>query len=87
METYLKNLLKQQQQADLYRIRKIHGKNFLAFCSNDYLGLANHPSLKATWQQAADKYGIGSGGSHLITGHTTAHHELETFIPPPYHQP
>ncbi len=80
MQTHLKNILKQHQQADLYRTRKIHEKTFLDFCSNDYLGLANHPRLKATWQQAADKYGIGSGGSHLINGHTTAHHELETTL-------
>jgi 8-amino-7-oxononanoate synthase len=80
MDTYLKNILKQHQEADLYRSRKIHDKTFLNFCSNDYLGLANHPSLKATWQQTADKYGIGSGGSHLITGHTQAHHELETTL-------
>jgi 8-amino-7-oxononanoate synthase len=80
METHLKNILKQHQQANLYRSRKIHDKTFLNFCSNDYLGLANHPSLKASWQQAADKYGIGSGGSHLITGHTAAHHDLESTL-------
>ena len=80
MQSHLKSILKQQQQADLYRTRKIHQKTFLNFSSNDYLGLANHPRLTATWQQAADKYGIGSGGSHLITGHTQAHHELETTL-------
>ena len=48
-----------------------------AFCSNDYLGLANHPELIKTLAQGAEKYGVGSGASHLISGHSAAHALLE----------
>lgn len=48
-----------------------------AFCSNDYLGLASHPSLIAAIGQGAQKYGVGSGASHLISGHSIAHDLLE----------
>lgn len=54
-----------------------------AFCSNDYLGLANHPELITALAQGGEKYGIGSGASHLISGHSVAHelleHKLATF--------
>lgn len=49
----------------------------LGFCSNDYLGLANHPDVVKALQQGAQTYGAGSGASHLICGHTQAHHQLE----------
>ncbi len=49
----------------------------LAFCSNDYLGLAKHPELLAAWAEGAQKYGVGSGASHLISGHHLAHAHLE----------
>jgi 8-amino-7-oxononanoate synthase len=49
----------------------------LAFCSNDYLGLANHPEVAAALQRGVDRYGVGSGAAHLITGHSTAHQALE----------
>jgi 8-amino-7-oxononanoate synthase len=48
-----------------------------AFCSNDYLGLANHPSLVAALAEGAKLYGVGSGASHLISGHSIAHDLLE----------
>ena len=48
-----------------------------AFCSNDYLGLANHPDLIQALAQGAAKYGVGSGASHLISGHSSAHELLE----------
>ena len=50
---------------------------YLAFCSNDYLGLANHPALIEALQQAAGHYGVGSGAAHLVSGHSTVHHALE----------
>jgi 8-amino-7-oxononanoate synthase len=50
---------------------------FLSFCSNDYLGLANHPQLIASMQQAAGESGVGSGASNLITGHHRYHDSLE----------
>lgn len=57
--------------------RVIDGEHMLGFCSNDYLGLANHPRLVSAFKKAADEYGVGSGSAHLINGHTTVHHELE----------
>ena len=48
-----------------------------AFCSNDYLGLANHPELVAALAEGAKRYGVGSGASHLISGHSVAHDLLE----------
>jgi 8-amino-7-oxononanoate synthase len=52
-------------------------KKYLSFCSNDYLGLANHPKLIAAMQAAAGDSGVGSGASNLITGHHRYHDELE----------
>jgi 8-amino-7-oxononanoate synthase len=48
-----------------------------AFCSNDYLGLANHPELITALAEGANRYGVGSGASHLISGHNIAHDLLE----------
>ncbi len=87
----MKNLSEQLQSrkaADLYRSRqivdspqgvevRIDGKSYLSFCSNDYLGLANHPAVVAAWQRGLDEFGAGSGAAHLITGHSRAHHALE----------
>lgn len=58
----------------------IDGRDFLAFCSNDYLGLANHPALITAVAEGAQRYGVGSGASHLISGHFRAHHELEAAL-------
>ncbi len=55
----------------------VDGRELLAFCSNDYLGLAQHPALIAAVQQAAQRYGVGSGASALISGHTALHEQLE----------
>ncbi|HEX9181122.1 MAG TPA: 8-amino-7-oxononanoate synthase [Burkholderiales bacterium] len=55
----------------------IEGRVYLAFCSNDYLGLANHPALVAAAQEGAARFGVGAGASHLVTGHHAAHHHLE----------
>lgn len=54
--------------------------DLLNFCSNDYLGLANHPALTAALAEGAERYGAGSGASHLITGHSRAHDLLETTL-------
>src|SRR5687768_12478077 len=56
---------------------KVDGRDMLAFCSNDYLGLAAHPKLAQALQEGAARYGVGSGGSHLISGHSRAHAQLE----------
>lgn len=55
----------------------VDGKSYLAFCSNDYLGLANHPAVIESLQAAAGIYGVGSGASHLVNGHSAEHHALE----------
>ncbi len=52
-------------------------RQLLNFCSNDYLGLANHPTLVEAWADGARRYGAGSGASHLISGHSRAHALLE----------
>jgi len=56
---------------------KVDGRDMLAFCSNDYLGLASHPRLIEALQEGASRYGVGSGASHLISGHSRAHALLE----------
>jgi len=55
----------------------VDGREMLAFCSNDYLGLAAHPKLVEALQEGASRYGVGSGASHLISGHSRAHALLE----------
>jgi len=84
----IKAFLKDKEQQHLYRkVRitesaqaprmQIDGKRLLTFCSNDYLGLANHPEITSTFKKAADKYGVGSGAAHLINGHSIEHQRLE----------
>lgn len=52
-------------------------RDMLSFCSNDYLGMANHPELIAALGEGASLYGCGSGASHLVSGHSRAHAQLE----------
>ena len=63
---------------------RVGGETLLAFCSNDYLGLANDARVIAALQAGARRYGAGSGASHLVTGHSVPHHALEeelaTFV-------
>ena len=87
----LKNLSKDLQERKakhLYRSRRItdgpqqpemiiDGKQVISFCSNDYLGLANHPDVKQAFIDGVNKYGVGSGAAHLVNGHSAAHHALE----------
>jgi 8-amino-7-oxononanoate synthase len=83
--------LADRRNAGLYRTRRtidsaqgtllrVEGRELLAFCSNDYLGLANDPRVVAALQQGAARYGAGSGASHLVAGHSRAHHELEEAL-------
>lgn len=87
----IRSFLAQQQQRHLYRTPRlsdspqqptmhIDGEEILTFCSNDYLGLANHPELIQAFQQAASKYGVGSGAAHLINGHNAEHQRLEEAL-------
>jgi 8-amino-7-oxononanoate synthase len=59
---------------------RIDGREIVAFASNDYLGLANHPGLIDAIAQGARRYGAGSGGSHLLGGHSHAHEALEAAL-------
>ena len=56
---------------------KVDGRDFISFCSNDYLGLASHPLLVAAACEGAELYGVGAGASHLVSGHNMAHHLVE----------
>jgi 8-amino-7-oxononanoate synthase len=56
---------------------RVNGQRLLAFCSNDYLGLANHPALVQAACDGARAYGVGSGGSPLVSGHSSANDALE----------
>lgn len=80
--------LQRLQDASLYRRRRviegpqgpyqvIDGKEVISFCSNDYLGLANHPEVIQALQRSAEHFGVGSGAAHLINGHAYPHHALE----------
>ncbi|MFK7795222.1 MAG: 8-amino-7-oxononanoate synthase [Gammaproteobacteria bacterium] len=55
----------------------IDGKQFLSFCSNDYLGLANDPRVCQAAKDAISHYGVGTGASQLISGYSTLHASLE----------
>ncbi|MGE8166818.1 8-amino-7-oxononanoate synthase [Pseudomonas putida] len=83
--------LAERRAADLYRQRPllqspqgpqvvVDGQPLLAFCSNDYLGLANHPEVIAAWQAGAERWGVGGGASHLVIGHSTPHHQVEEAL-------
>ena len=80
--------LAERQRQQLYRRRQtldgpqnvevqIDGQTYLSFCSNDYLGLAAHPAVIDALKVGADRFGVGSGAAHLITGHSYAHQVLE----------
>ncbi|HEX8980922.1 MAG TPA: 8-amino-7-oxononanoate synthase [Parasulfuritortus sp.] len=58
----------------------VDGRDCLSFASNDYLGLASHPALAAAACEAAQRYGVGGGASHLLTGHHVLHERLETEL-------
>ncbi len=72
-------LMRQRRLLDSPQAETIvtNAQQYVSFCSNDYLGLANHPALIETLQQAAGEAGVGSGASNLITGHHRYHDELE----------
>ena len=89
--TELQNELNERAAQGLLRQRRtlqgpqsphivVDGKPYLSFCSNDYLGLANHPRLVVAMQQGAAQYGVGAGAAHLVSGHTQAHHDLEIAL-------
>ena len=71
-----RRLLESPQRAHV----RVDGRDYLAFCSNDYLGLASDPRIVAAAKEGAERYGVGAGASHLILGHAAAHHELEAAL-------
>ncbi|MFV1922364.1 MAG: 8-amino-7-oxononanoate synthase [Methylotenera sp.] len=84
----LQTALEKRQAEGLIRQRRLldspqaetiqtNSQQYLSFCSNDYLGMANHPDLIRTMQLAAGEAGVGSGASNLITGHHRYHDILE----------
>jgi 8-amino-7-oxononanoate synthase len=84
----LNNALKRRRQENLFRRRhtmssaqdsnmQVGDESLLNFCSNDYLGLANHPDVLDAVKQSLTQYGYGAGASHLVNGHSELHHQLE----------
>jgi len=77
----LKTALADLEQRFLRRSRRVGpGAGVVNFCSNDYLGLSAHPEVIRAFQDAASKYGVGSGASHLVTGHGPEHEALENEL-------
>ncbi|MFL9814277.1 8-amino-7-oxononanoate synthase [Stutzerimonas sp. VN223-3] len=87
----LASRLAERRAAHLYRQRPlletpqqpevtVDGEPLLAFCSNDYLGLASHPEVIRAMQKGAERWGVGGGASHLVMGHSTPHHQLEEAL-------
>lgn len=60
--------------------RNYNNKSLITFCTNDYLGLAQHPAVIRSFQQAANDYGVGSGSSHFLGAFSRPHHELELAL-------
>lgn len=87
----LERQLEQVSDKDLWRQRRVvdrasnasltvDDRSLLNFCSNDYLGLASHPQLIEALQEGAQRYGAGSGASHMISGHFLPHELLESRL-------
>ncbi len=87
-DSEIKKWLDERKSQFLYRTPKIatspqqpsmviDGRKVLSFCSNDYLGLANHPRVIEALVSATHRYGVGSGASHLVNGHSMEHDLLE----------
>ena len=58
-------------------LARVDGRDLISFCSNDYLGLANDPVVIEAACAGAKTWGVGSGASHLVSGHLAAHETLE----------
>ena len=83
--------LEERRARDAFRVRRVvengagrfltHARRqYCNFSSNDYLGLSQHPAIVRAWQQGAEHYGVGSGGSGHVSGYTTAHQALEEAL-------
>lgn len=87
LEDQLASLSDQQLRRQLREVQTptapslvVDGESLTAFCSNDYLGLASDPRVIEALREGALRYGAGSGASHLISGHSTAHAALEARL-------
>ncbi|MCP2003666.1 UNVERIFIED_ORG: 8-amino-7-oxononanoate synthase [Buttiauxella agrestis ATCC 33320] len=80
--------LEQRRANDSFRIRQVNQQGsgrylvqnqtrYLNFSSNDYLGMSHHAQVIQAWQQGAETYGVGSGGSGHVTGYHEAHQQFE----------
>ena len=87
----IRTALDERRAADAFRVRRVvengagrflsrEGERFCNFSSNDYLGLSQHPQIVAAWQQGAERYGVGSGGSGHVSGYSDAHRQLEEAL-------
>lgn len=77
----LKAALADLEQRNLKRTRRVMPReDLLNFCSNDYLGLSDHPEVVRAFTTAAARFGVGSGASHLVTGHGVEHDALEAEL-------
>jgi 8-amino-7-oxononanoate synthase len=87
----LQNRLAKLKRREMYRRRRVvgspqgreiivDGRRLLNFCSNDYLGLAADERIRDAFKAGVDAWGVGAGASHLVCGHTAAHHELEAAL-------
>ncbi|WP_427981868.1 8-amino-7-oxononanoate synthase [Agarivorans sp.] len=88
---FIQSQLEQRRQQQLFRQRCTQdsaqgrvlvseGRQYLNFSSNDYLGLARHPKIVEAWREGAKRYGVGCGGSPLVTGFQSPHHDLEQLL-------
>jgi len=84
----LQSALDERKRSALFRQRRtlfspqgteviLDGEHVTSFCSNDYLGLADHPDVVTAFHEGLDKFGAGSGASHLVSGHLAPHEALE----------
>ena len=87
----IQSALEERRARDAFRVRRVvengagrfltHARRqYCNFSSNDYLGLSQHPAIVRAWQQGAEHYGVGSGGSGHVSGYTTAHQALEETL-------
>ena len=83
--------LEKRRAAEAFRVRTVveggagrflirEQRQFCNFSSNDYLGLSQHPAIVRAWQEGAEQYGVGSGGSGHVSGYSEAHRALEELL-------
>ena len=87
----IQSALDERRATDAFRVRKVvengagrfltrDSRRYRNFSSNDYLGLSQHPAIVRAWQQGAERFGVGSGGSGHVSGYTPAHQALEEAL-------